>query len=901
MVDLLGQELETNEEVKKVIDPSQSQLIKVVGDSEESALCVTYSPIGAGQFKFWNITPSGDGEIELVDLFPDNTLEPQAPSSEIWTLADFSVVLDKTNINSFILWALWKNNVTYRLQKLDFQSGSISRVRDAWNGGWTAMATETLRETPLPSVFSGDSSDGTDKWLDFILSPGRFTDATVETGLAIYSRGLGGKESTRRSGSLPERMCSTISSTASLTRTSDGGMDYDQFRTAIDAQWRRFYRLLQELDKQRGEAMSLVIDPQGEMPWVILADGITAIRDCSGLERIWHNNGIVPLATEHVARPLFAAASFRDSLPDQFLYSCKSMLLEELFQEPSLTNPARMRLFYDKCDFSNQIGEEEYSQLVSGLGGNFKDITTQVYEAILGIMLASEDFDKRSQDQPLAEFGNKLLVKGVQETVELHRNVCLDQLILLILIEAEINHTEEGIQFETAAVFSQLVTMLKRLELINWLSNTQISLPLLKKPERPNSVTEKSSGLIKKPPRMETITVLEGVLRHLFSLDLRQGETMSTVVTEVILQICAPNSEYESPPAVIQCFLLKQERADLAVEFSRFAAQDPFSTYIQGRACLATNDALTASLLFKKAAFGLGMFTKVNDDEYNTNRGTAHPNPRKPADHHSAGYLEATERNLLNAGLPEYYSHIVALFDKEKIYSFVIDFARLSLQFIKTSDVKASNLRTEMDSRLFNAAIQTSRYEIADSILSLFTDSALQHSSLRTLVTKMCESSRAAQLTELPFIGLQDEVDEILAQKCQGIVDVTVGVPYHKILYAWRIKRNDFRGAAAICLERLQKLQQSGDGDKILGDDGLETPVTKQYVMLINALSCVDPKQAWILAEELPKKGNKGDNLKRKVVTLDDIRRGYQEELDRLAAIQNGQFAFAGGDEMDVL
>jgi nuclear pore complex protein Nup160 len=273
--------------------------------------------------------------------------------------------------------------------------------------------------------------------------------------------------------------------------------------------------------------------------------------------------------------------------------------------------------------------------------------------------------------------------------------------------------------------------------------------------------------------------------------------------------------------------------------------------------------------------------------------------------------LDETERNLLNAGLPEYYSHIVALYDKEKIYSFVIDFARLAMQFTKHKpsplSAQGSYLCTEMHSRLFNAAIQTSRYEVAHSILTLFTDSALQQSSLRTLVHKMCESSYVSQLIDLPFIGLQDQVDEILAQKCQGIVDVNVGVPYHKILYSWRIKRSDFRGAAGVSFERLQRLQQSGEGDKMLGDDGLETPVTKQYVALINALSCVDPKQAWILSEEPPQKGSVGVSgggkrePARKVVTLDDIRRSYQAELDRIAAIQNNQFEFVGGDEMDVL
>jgi nuclear pore complex protein Nup160 len=220
-------------------------------------------------------------------------------------------------------------------------------------------------------------------------------------------------------------------------------------------------------------------------------------------------------------------------------------------------------------------------------------------------MSASNDVHKGQDLLPLAEFGNKLFVKGVQEIVELHRNVCLDQLILLILIEVEVNHGEDGIQFETAEVFRQLIVMLQRLELVCWLSKTQISLPLSR--ERANSITEKSPTSKKPAANTEMITVLEGVLRHLFGLDVRSGESMSSALTEVFIQICAPESQYEASSAMIQCFLLKHARADLAREFSRFTDQDAFSTYIQGRVCLASNDATTAARLFKRAAFGIGM------------------------------------------------------------------------------------------------------------------------------------------------------------------------------------------------------------------------------------------------------------------------------------------------------
>ena len=70
--------------------------------------------------------------------------------------------------------------------------------------------------------------------------------------------------------------------------------------------------------------------------------------------------------------------------------------------------------------------------------------------------------------------------------------------------------------------------------------------------------------------------------------------------------------------------------------------------------------------------------------------------------------------------------------------------------------------------------------------------------------------------------------------------------------------------------------------------------------MLINVLSCVETRQAWITTEAVTG-ATAGTGAKRRVVTLADIRKDYQDELDRIAAIQNNQFGFAAGDEMEIL
>lgn len=318
---------------------------------------------------------------------------------------------------------------------------------------------------------------------------------------------------------------------------------------------------------------------------------------------------------------------------------------------------------------------------------------------------------------------------------------------------------------------------------------------------------------------------------------------------------------------------------------------------------------------------------------------------------HSVGLLDDTEWNLLNNGLPKYYSHVVNLYDKQKAFSFVIEFARLALQFTNLHDPESASLNSEILSRLFIAATTISHFDVAHSALLAMKDEAMQKSYLRKLVEKMCETGQNRELVSLPFAGLQDKIDEILLEKCRGAKDVLSGVPYHQILYAWRVSRNDYRGAAAVLLDRLGKLREMGEGDKFADrEDVMDTAVTRQYLLLINALSCVEDGQAFIL-EDVPageqtengeggggggavggvvdieklesvvggreagerdarleqlnrvmgKAGRKQHHeTPRQTVTLADLRKQYQEELDRVVAIQNDQYEFGDEDAMDI-
>lgn len=135
------------------------------------------------------------------------------------------------------------------------------------------------------------------------------------------------------------------------------------------------------------------------------------------------------------------------------------------------------------------------------------------------------------------------------------------------------------------------------------------------------------------------------------------------------------------------------------------------------------------------------------------------------------------------------------------------------------------------------------------------------------------------QLLALPFLAtLHEKIDTLLVEQKKP-----------KILAAWRLHRQDFRGAAAALLPPLQAAQATAK----TGDDGLEN----QYLAVINLLACAGEGNGWVLSEDAEGKE------KRKIVEIKDVRAQYQKELDRRSVIEGGRFGFVGGggDEMDVL
>ncbi|KAI9800059.1 MAG: hypothetical protein M1825_004241 [Sarcosagium campestre] len=936
--DLLDVSHHTQESRKHFIDPSQTALVDVVNQSlrggKDRYYVVTFSPLGPGQFKFWAVSDGdSDGTIDVEDLHPDENLEPPLPSSEIleiWTMTQFKLMPTDAP-GTMTLWVLWKNNTQYRLQSLRFDLLDISAT---WQTEWVTTATETLRDEPFPELANDGALDPTDKWLEYLFSPGRFSEAAIEASLSIYNQNINGQrdQNTRPATCLQDSVCSAVASSVTLTRSVEGDLEFERFRTDTNFQWRRFFRIVADLERKRGEALSLGFDTFTDMPWVVSADGCIVIRNCDDTEMIWHNDWVADRASSavlshHKAHFLKAhrlpevakmaalvrvASSFRDNFSEALIHSCTMVMRSEILQEPSQSVQARIRSFYDRSNFAGQVSDDDYDLLVGSMAelGGTKGLTTQLFTNVIGSI--SQRKQRTKTDVTLTIFGELTLVKGAQEIIHLNGQILFNLLVFLVFLWVEELERKSPAGLAVPEIYVDILRLLKEFEVLNWMAKTRrLEIPAQPVDELETSVTRKKSP--HKENRMSTVLQYPWI-RMWKPLWLKRYRTMSSMLTESIKHVIADiglsnPTDYDQQVMWQQRTLLRRGDLNLAAEFIAYQPNTAWAQYIKGRYYLLTGDFAVAVIHFKKAAFNL---------DAKANREGASSFALNEQD----DLLRSTDHEYFNAGLPAYYNHVAELFETGKAFTYVADAATLGLQFMLGSpgDSETQRMRTSLLSRLFSSSVETCSFDRAYSALLRYSDRALQHKDLDKLLTRMCNVNAIPQLLSLPLLSLQIEAEALLEAKSKTAFNLIAGPPYHKILYAWRVKRHDMKGAATVLHERLQRLRSvalSGRGASQTAE------LMQEYLLLINALATMGPDEAWILAEERksvddstvfgtakPLFGKSSSRPTRKLVTIADVRKEYQAELDRMACIESDRFAFSGGggggaegdaDAMDIM
>lgn len=643
--DLAGQERDIQETPKLELDPGALNRIQIFEADDNSDgdqyYVVTYSPQGLGQFKIWAIRDPDEGAHGVRDMFPEYTLrapdpDPSPESKAIWTVVDFR--LARGGGEGMKIWVLMKSNWQHRLYSLPC---SLKNLTENWEDCWTMTAYETVNHSHPPDFSGTEPRVVTELWLDFIFYPGRYPATVIATALSTYcsARKIYAKADPKVS--FRDRLSTNVTSHVPLHRSDDGGKDFKRHSEDINQEWIIFWQDIQDLTSSRWRVLSLAYDETGDIPWIIFTDGCSAVRDCSKLEKLAHNDSDDLLGAEatpcleslsreidgtdseprnlnqlsELAIVVQAAAAFRQQVFGSPLRQTYNAILHaELWQDSLYSVPVRMASFYDGFSFDEEIGDVEVGDLETRLefiGGYYELTTGDLLDIIneLPQVMISE-----VSGLLCTKLGLKVLFGGALEMINLHERILIDLLILVVFVHAEAEREETPLpDLDTPKIYVVLLEELRKYQLMQWLGrNVRAQKNNLPVDLSVKILAAREKGREKGANSLQTLS--NTVLEDLFVVDVTpqscthqsQRAALTHSIQDILKWITGGNEPAITLDIVlvhIQCNLLANDNLELASDFLQYQPSTAWATYIKGRLYLMKGEYEQAALHFKKAAF----------------------------------------------------------------------------------------------------------------------------------------------------------------------------------------------------------------------------------------------------------------------------------------------------------
>ncbi|KAF3905490.1 hypothetical protein ABW20_dc0108615 [Dactylellina cionopaga] len=907
--DLLNEPTSSAPSIKNFLDPSPANLVTLIEhapDSRHMFLLLTLSPAGSGTFKLWAGTDDGTaGFTRLIDLYPNDVLKLDPPTfNSLWVVADFgTAAFSSEDPNLVSMWLLWKSNTSSRMQTVTFKLDSMPTTF----GNWVNTSQEQLLVQRPRSPIGGELEDLSSYWLDWIFQPGRFSDSVIDRAVEIFKKNFASKggysmdlDKPSSNDSRHSLVLSAVQAVVSLRekQPTEEHNSQDALWRDHEAQWSTFYKICTELDRSRIEGLSLTVDPASGLAFVANADTVTVVRKSSESELISQNlatattadlqliyqntseqgkqlfaNGLV----ESVRSLILAARELKDSLAPPMFEECVNALQDEVTRPPEANVFERIDAIYDRC-FEGRVPQSHLDQVASIVAA----LSHSPEETFRAIMLTILKWDNYPGSSRLTVYGEKLLLRGSQEVVHVNYSLLFELTLLLVLV-----HSSSVVEIEDIepynVLYLDLIALLREYNILAWLSKNSWT-PTAEDVETEENL-RKTLGLIRRHegnhtlPQIHNFPVLQILLKEEGGPPPSVIGSGPTTLTSSIQRFLAATDlgNFSEAVMLIASRLLRMNAIRLMGEFMPYLPSTPWGDYLRARMALCRKEWRHAEELFKSAAPGIA---------------SPHRSPASTLD----ALFTPVEIGSLCAGLPKYYFHVAELFEQRREYAEVVVFSELAYEALPPHlDEDGTALRSDILARQFSAARQVPNYGSAYSALINYSDKPLQRQALKSLITSMCARHEADTMCEFEFPGLHEEVDHVLEHEYEVIRElVPTDVPWHKIAYAWRIRKGNRRGAASVLYDHLKKLQGGlTNSQRYTGKE-----VREAYLALLNVLSLVPKEQAYMFTRLHAEQESSGvhfvdgTKLKRRVVTIDNIREEYQEEMRKTIEYLSGGIFF---------
>nr|POE54934.1 nucleoporin [Quercus suber] len=940
----------------QIVSPSPGQSAMVRMDLDHHYVVVAHSP-KSHEFKIYEVAFSETVEgpsLNLTDLYPTAKLIPpieELMQTNIWQLEQFHAQVRSQEQTG--LWISARSGPLCKTFALTFdliERNSDAEASAIWRDAWAMVddGPSVLDKLRHSDVFPGDVEFTTEhatfpseRWLKFLFYPGRFSCDSLETALHIYRRGrkLNNLKTARVSPSgipLEERLTNAISSAVVLRKLKDEQPDHVRFYTDIQAQWQVFFALLSHLHNRRNETLSLAFDPAANLLWKSCADFVAPIRMLNDVEQRLMNTHLIRQTRGIVVNEEIVDAIYPDDGLDggkralsQYLAVARiyrrglSGAVQESFRDRATllalqpgdhSKVSRVATLFESSGLMSETTDqdlEDIAEWTNDVGGT-RGLDNDRFLSMLEWLDSEGNVRTASDGRVLNRYGVKSTVAIAQNTLQQAQDVLLDLLALLTLLGGDGTDEQVSLELDEEQMFDAILGRLKHNQLLSWLaSHSQSGV---------NSVSE--NGIFtgsQLPPTSLIENIFIGDWRSW--IDGEASQSLAELLTSWSVSWTFGtdlSNDWDGIVGHISAFLLKSKAFDLAAEFQKFMSDTPWHQYLQARLNLAQGDFAIAGAYFQNAAAELAESREVERLD-------------------TTSLLSSKELEHFGAGQAKYFEHIAKLFGDLKAFTSAAEFLQLALDILAgdagTTDFSRSladidrkksndspmigrvNIAQEevrvMKARLnygkilhnrFKALNETGRFrEAFEALASKAYLPEQRYGDLQTFIDKCVKQDAVPTFLSLRIDGeLAIETDKALADLAKSALasgfNTPARIPYYRILYAFRTQQGNFRGASEILYEHLERLRNSNDRRVLDPEDEM---LLQAYVLLINTLACCGEDDAWILAD--PITSVHGPDATRKLVTLADVRREYNEEMDRRSDVLAGRFPMITSDAMDVL
>lgn len=752
-----------------------------------NTLVAIYIPGGNGQngyFKIFQYNYGRETGMVLVDLGSDFEVPEYPPEEDfsLWMLADLSLVDYNDHLK---LWTLWKSDLNSSVCyfTLPVNSGSSQR-------GWTSVETHDVTNTSTSDFPDSSSEDLSEVFVEKMFGPSGYSIKTIETALPIYCQHHQGKVAGPRGMNLKDKVCLNVGASVSMSGGSSTGPgysanDYLIYRQELVYHWMKFDRLCLELEKQACEVFSMVYDENIDLMWLSRSSHVSVLRRMTDIEIYSSNcsvapsNAVInlvsravkkePVIVERILRFLAALSDFRRGLSRNILHNMEHALEDEYRFPPNYLVVDRMAARLDEF-LSNQVSDSSIGTLATAI---FEipdaDLVLQaVFDAFSSSFEDHPDNTNSRASLPLSAFGAQFFAQSLKGYSAVTKPIALDCLLLLLL-----SVEQEELISEYAVFYPKYLGLLKALDAFCFLVEL---LPHTVRIQTKFDVIAKLDDLsVSDHPRGPS--AVEIICSKAFQDFSINGHSTAFALLRVLSEfniVEAPISR-----ACILVYLSLKGYDEELIEFSNsfVNVDDVFSQFVSGLVLFKHGQHEEATIVLRS----VGVWCATHQT-----------NEQEQSILHDLAVRDST--HFLGRGISVYYLWVAKFALSNNGATTALEFSRLAAE---TANGVSSELCHEIYLTWFQASLANRSFDDGyNAIVELQLANCPQEKlvqCLDTFISSITIAGKGQRLCQFPFIGITQTVTALLEEKARAD-PAGSKIPYHRLLYSWKVEKGDFRG-----------------------------------------------------------------------------------------------------------